>query len=175
MAMKVDDDIWSSFSSNFTNAGFTCDETECGSTEECSSLYSGMEDIEVVFNSTAFFIPPSGYTYRKQSKNADWNCMIAIEPGLKAGEVTLGTYFMANFYAEFDYDQLQVGLGINTFAAWNSSSIGNQTDIDPAAPHLPTWAIFAIVFFSFAFLAIFTLLIVTFVNKKKLAAKSRND
>ena len=135
-----------------------------------------MEDIEVVFNSTAFFIPPSGYTYRKQSKNADWNCMIAIEPGLKAGEVTLGTYFMANFYAEFDYDQLQVGLGINTFAAWNSSSIGNQTDIDPASPQqMSTWAIIAIVFFSIVFLAIITLLIVTLVNKKKSAAKLRND
>lgn len=176
--MKVDDDIWNSFETNFTKAGFTCNSTACGSTKECTSLYSGMENIEVVFNSTAFFIPPSGYTYRKQSLNQDYKCMIAIESGLKSGQVTLGTYFMANFYAEFDYVQMTVGLGINTFAAWNATSIGNSSSIDPPSPPvktMPTWEIFAIVFFSFAFCAIGTLIIVTMVNKKKLAAKSRND
>ena len=65
LAMKVDDAIWDSFKSNFTNAGFECTDTQCGSISECTDLYPKLEKIEVVFNSTAFFIPPTGYTYRK--------------------------------------------------------------------------------------------------------------
>jgi len=101
--------------------------------------------------------------------------MIAIESGLQPGNVTLGTYFMANFYAEFDYELLQVGLGINTFAAWNST-IGNSSEINVLPNTMPTWAIFAIVFFSIAFVVIIALIIVTIVNKKKLdKVKIRNE
>jgi hypothetical protein len=39
-----------------------------------------MTTVKVVIDDTAYWIPPAGYTYRKQSLTND-TCMIAIEKG----------------------------------------------------------------------------------------------
>ena len=78
--MKVDDASWDTLSSTFESVGFNCSSGYCVSQSNCSDLYAIMNYVKVVIDDTAYWIPPAGYTYRKQSLTND-TCMIAIEMG----------------------------------------------------------------------------------------------
>lgn len=75
-------------------------------------------------NESVFTIPPLGYTFRTQSYVADATCVVAMTSGAPDNSMTLGTYFLASFYAEFDYVNAKIGFstGANT-ATWTSTIV----------------------------------------------------
>jgi hypothetical protein len=72
-------------------------------------------------NDTLFSIPAAGYTFRKQSYIDTANCMIAMTGGAPANTGIFGTYFLASFYTEFDYDAATISLSSNPRCAWESN------------------------------------------------------
>jgi len=132
--MRVDNETWTNFKTQITTAdpSFECDSKNysgwCGSHHDCSDALSNLSDVTLAVNDTyKMSIPPAGYLFSKSSVNPDWNCVMAIRGGLgNKTEVQLGTYFLANYYTEFHYDNMTIGLGVNKFNSWNAT-------VEPAA------------------------------------------
>jgi len=89
----------------------------------------------MAWNTTTLTIPPQGYLMsgENQTVNTNWTCLLAIRGGMPDGHpVVLGSYFLANFYAEFDYDKLAVNISPNAYSSWKSSVVyvGPSSDDD---------------------------------------------
>jgi len=140
MFMTVSDTEWTALSKTFTAAGFTCDANYCSSmTTTCAdmtlkSLYLNIDPTNLDNGSTSqtkFTIPPLGYTFRTQTYVIDAKCVVAITGGAEAGKATLGTYFLANYYTEFDYSTSKISFSTNSKSAWTSTI---QTVLTPTLP-----------------------------------------
>lgn len=67
-------------------------------------------------------IPPAGYLFSQQSVNPAWKCVIAVRGGgTNETEINFGTYLLANYYSEFHYDNLTMGLAVNSKNSWNAT------------------------------------------------------
>jgi len=95
-------------------------------------MYAKLNYVKLVIDDSVYWIPPQGYTKRKQNATLE-TCEIAIVPSAEDGYVYLGMYFLASYYAEFNYAPIprQVSLGVNSRAAW-TAGIGNAADLDPS-------------------------------------------
>jgi len=100
--MAVDNTSWTELSAIFESVGFNCSSGYCGSPKNCSDLYGKMSYIKIVIDDSAYWIPPQGYTLRKQRISND-ACVVAITSSGSHGIITLGTYFLASYYAQFNY------------------------------------------------------------------------
>ena len=94
-------------------------------------MYAKLNYVKLVIDDSVYWIPPQGYTVRQQNAALE-TCEIAIVPGASDGYVALGMYFLASYYAEFNYAAIprQVSLGVNSRAAW-TAGIGNASDLTP--------------------------------------------
>jgi len=132
LLMKVDNDTWEIFSQNLTASGFDCANGYCSSDESCSDLYSNMSGIKIVIDGSFYSIPPIGMTYRQQSINNTAACLVAISNGAATGQIELGSYFLASYYATFDYGAEQVSFGVNSRNSYWNATIGNASDLEPS-------------------------------------------
>ena len=130
LALQVDEGSWATLTNLFEDADFNCSSFLCVSQSNCSDLYANMSYIKVVIDDTAYWIPPAGYTYRKQNLTND-TCMVAITPGSQNNTILLGNYFLASYYAQLDYSSTQVSFGVNNRGAW-VAGIGNASDLTPS-------------------------------------------
>ena len=73
----------------------------------------------------AYWIPPQGYTWNNKN-----TCIVAINSGANNGFIELGSYFLDSYYAQFNYTDMQVSLGVNSKAAW-TASIGKAGNLVP--------------------------------------------
>jgi len=139
MFMTVSDTEWATLKTTFTDAGFTCDANYCSSmTTTCAdmtleSLYLNLPSTssDGTTSQTVFTIPPLGYTFRTQTYVVDAKCVVAITGGADAGKATLGTYFLASYYTEFDYSTNTVSFSKNSNSAWASTI---QKVLTPTSP-----------------------------------------
>jgi hypothetical protein len=115
VAFKVPATTWSTLETIFTNMGWTCTGTNCGSTDICSKLTPLMKDITINIDNMLYVIPPTGYTLSEQSYDSTWNCAVSIINGAST-DLTVGMHFFASFYASFDYTTPSVDLGISSAA-----------------------------------------------------------
>lgn len=69
-------------------------------------------------------IPPLGYLFSDfdvSDLNPNWQCVVAIRGWKKdLHDVAFGTYLLANYYAQFDYDAMTVSFGMNTLNSWSA-------------------------------------------------------
>lgn len=139
--------------SNLTKAllkadkSFSCNETSgwCGSTNECAS--ASLPNLTITANTTTLNIPALGYLMNgDMDGDSAWKCTLGIRGGMPAKHpVLLGTYFLANYYAEFDYDNLAVGLAPNAYSSWTSSVIYVPSSSDDDDDGLSSGAIAGVV------------------------------
>ena len=94
-------------------------------------MYAKLNYVKLVIDDSVYWIPPQGYTKRQQNATLE-TCEIAIVPSAEDGYVRLGMYFLASYYAEFNYAPIprQVSLGVNSRAAW-TAGIGNAKNLRP--------------------------------------------
>jgi len=126
--MRVDDLTWTNIKQIVMNSNqdFNCTQIQgsewCGTTTPCESVNATLPDITITFNSTELTIPAYGATMRHNSfDNNDWACTLAITNGMSDGNITLGTYFLASYYAELDYDSMQMSIGDNSKSSWSAT------------------------------------------------------
>jgi len=146
MFMTVSDAEWTTLSATFTTAGFTCDATTkiCSSATKTCAEYTTLTPLTLTktvdldngtTNTSVFTIPVLGYTFRTQAYVANAACVVAITGGAAADTVTLGTYFLASYYTEFDYTTNMIGFSTNS-----NSVLGSTLAVTSA----PTSTFFAV-------------------------------
>jgi len=91
-----------------------------------------MSGIKIVIDDSYYAIPPIGMTYRQQGLVKGATCLLAISNGAADKTIELGTYFLASYYASFDYDAMQMQLGLNARQGLWNASIGNSSDLEPS-------------------------------------------
>merc|ERR1712159_196787 len=138
--MKVDNSSWTSFSTQLTSAGFTCsNETVtglgtgyCGIQKDCATVGKNLSNIVISINGTNLQVTPSGYLV--DGTASGWKCVAAVMGGVaKNTEVQFGTYFLANYYAQFNYDNNTVSLAVNSLNSFNTTLVvpsDNSSDDD---------------------------------------------
>jgi len=84
--------------------------------------------VKILIDEKAYWIPPQGYTMRVA--NNDYKCTVAIKASYDDVNY-VGTYFLANYYTVFDYQNNTVSFAVNARAEW-TAGIGNAADLVPS-------------------------------------------
>jgi len=90
--------------------------------EEAAEELDGKSFIVIVNETYHLSIPPAGYLVEVSEENSESKCMTNIIKDKSLSEKAIfGTSFLANFYAEFDYDAMTISLASNTLNGFNAT------------------------------------------------------
>lgn len=119
--MRVDNATWANIKSAVTasDPSWNCTKIQgsewCGTPNSCDSINATLPSITITVNDTYdLTIPALGETYRQNPLGmSDWKCTLAISNYLPLNktidnQIILGTYFLASYYAQLNYDSMTV-------------------------------------------------------------------
>ena len=109
----------------------------------CDNFYMQMKDFEFSIDGTRYVVPPEGYTESNSDKG--YACMIWVSLRHEIETIELGTSFLQNFVASYDYRAGVINLGLNVNAPDGADIISPTPSPDDPSHHTRTGLIIAIV------------------------------
>lgn len=177
--MQIDETSYGTLNSTLNGAGFSCNPITkksttgagwCGTTQDCTTAAANLSSMTIGINSTKLMVAPAGYlvnNVKSLTGSSSWKCMVAIQGSnsVNASQVNLGTYFLANYYAQFNYDNNTVSLAASSVNSFNNTIVlpSDSSDDDDG---LAGWAIFLIVLASLIVVALVLGLLYKMCGKK---------
>ena len=95
------------------NLDCVSDETFCSVDESCSSVAPKLKPVGFQFSDYIFELKPELYLYRASSTKCYFVLHKCQLPGENAQIYLVGDVFLRHFYSVYDFDNDQLGLGIN--------------------------------------------------------------
>lgn len=175
--MKIDATSYGTLNSTLSGAGFSCNAISnktgsgyCGTTSDCTTVAANLSNMYIAINGTKLQVSPSGYLVNNDKSitgSSTWKCMTAVQgANITATQVYLGTYFLANYYAQFNYDNSTVSLAASSVNSFNNTIVVPSDSSDDDSDGLAGWAIFLIVLASLIVVALVLGLLYKMCGKK---------